>query len=87
MGLASLFRAYKYIVHSVKPKTATVKCTVPNCDREWFLKGGHQGFTLASAESHCRAHWRRYHVEHHHEGLSADCKFCGKIAEEEYLKK
>lgn len=61
-----IFRPYTHVVTSVKPKTVTVSCNVPDCDRQWFLEGGHQGFTLASAQSHCRTHWRRYHTEQNH---------------------
>ena len=96
-------RFFEYVQESsVTPKTATVTCTVPKCNRSWHLTGGHQGFTLASAQSHCWAHWRRYHKEQNHpkavcvwydgdvkretEGVEF-CKICKKVSRSEQKEK
>ena len=68
---------------SLKPRLGMVHCNVPRCDRKWRLEGGHQGFTIASAESHAYAHWRKFHKEQGHDGeFRVTCKECITAQEE-----
>jgi hypothetical protein len=91
---------YKYIVHSDKPKVATVKCTVPNCSRSWRLSGQKQGFQLVAAQKHCYSHWEKYHYDEakHPKATWTDscgtvreghefCKICEEISHKEYFNK
>jgi hypothetical protein len=98
MGADNLW-AYKYIVHSRKPKEFSVKCTVPGCTRSWYCTGTKAGFVFAAAQSHCRAHWRKFHEEQKHPEaywIDSDghkhfgqefCQICKDISNAEYFKK
>ncbi len=56
----------RWVVRSIKPKTADIYCTVPGCSRSWYLSGSKSGFILAAAQNHSHAHWERYHKEQSH---------------------
>ncbi len=50
-------------------KVGRVRCVVPGCKRLWILHDRQFGFQKNAAESHCRAHLRRFHKEQGHEDL------------------
>lgn len=76
------------IIHSEKPKVATMECLVPSCERKWDLEGSSQGFTKAAGMSHCYAHWRRFHFEHKHDGEHAMmCSKCIEASKKEREKR